>query len=169
LGGEEAPVRTDQAALVTALAVALVAGSAVAVTAQSEASAEPTAGVFVGTELPNGTYSADITADDLIAKGASPDFAEGNQGTWAWTFQDGSFLIMHPSNHLEACAGTYESIDGTLVRMTTTVEAGCTYQGDVQWAQELDGIRLEAVPTHEASDEPADIAAYFDRVFLRVE
>lgn len=162
-------MRAVQVSLATTIAVALFAGSAIAVVAQSEAPAEPSTGAFVGTELPNGIYSADITADDLIAKGASPDFAEGNQGAWAWSFQDGSFLIMHEGNGLEACAGTYESVDGTLVRMTTTVEAGCTYEGDVQWAQEPGGIRFQALPADGASDEPADIAAYFDRVFALVE
>lgn len=103
-----------------------------------------------------------------MAKGASPEFAQQNQGTWTWTFADGMFSLL-PSGASEGCSGTYESIDGTLVRMVTTVETDCGYRGDILWAPEPDGIRLQQLPTEEATDEQADIDAYFDRVFLRVD
>jgi hypothetical protein len=109
-----------------------------------------------------------ITAEDLVAKGASPDFATANQGTWTWTFADGAFSLLQ-SGASEGCSRAYESIDGTLVRMATTVGSGCTFRWDVLWASDPTGIRLRALPTDQASDELADIAAYFDRVLIRVE
>jgi hypothetical protein len=167
---------------ITAIAIALLAGSALPVAAQSQESADPSASAaveaspagdpaltgFVGTVPPNGTYRAGITSEDLVAKGASPEFAQQNQGTWTWTLTDGTFALLQSPN-TEGCSGTYESIDGTLVRMATTVETECGFRGDILWAPEPDGIRFQGLSTVDASDAPADIAAYFDRVFVRVE
>jgi hypothetical protein len=138
------------------------------VEATAAPTADPARSAFVGTVPPDGTYSAEITSEDLVAKGASPEFAQQNQGTWTWTFADGAYALLQSPNS-EGCSGTYESIEGTLVRMATTVETECGYRGDILWAPEPDGIRFQELPTVGASDDLADMTAYFDRVFVRVE
>ena len=107
-------MRAYTTATIAILAVGLWAGSAVGVAAQDEETAspmasgapaspivataaptaDPTLSPFVGTVPPNGAYSAEITSEDLLARGASPEFAEQNQGTWTWTFTDGTFALL---------------------------------------------------------------------------
>ena len=150
------------------------------VAAQPPASAEPAASGnpatsdFVGTAPPDGAYSAEITYDDLVAKGASAEFAQGNQGTWTWTFGPGTFALLHtghPSGDAETCSGTYESIPGepTVLGWSRRVATACEYHGDILWAPEADGIRIQELPTTDPSDAFTDITAYFDRVFVPAE
>jgi hypothetical protein len=154
--------------LAGALGLCLLAGPAATVRAQSETPAVSSApAAYVGTNPPDGTYRADISYLDLVTKGASTSFAQDNQGPWTWTFADGSFALSHVG-YGETCSGTYES-DGIWVRLLTNVADGCGYDGDIQWAPAPDGIRILQLPSEGATDELADMTAYFDRVFVRVE
>jgi hypothetical protein len=165
--------------LAGALAACLLGSLAVTADAQSESPAPPsssaTAGpaasddamAFVGTNPPDGSYRADIDYLDLVSAGAATSFAQANQGPWIWTFSEGTFALKH-LGYGEDCGGTYES-DGTRVRLVNTIDAGCVYDGDIQWAPAPEGIRFRQLASEGASDDLTDMAAFFDRVFVRVE
>jgi TRAP-type C4-dicarboxylate transport system substrate-binding protein len=110
----------------------------------------PTAG-YRGDLPPEGSYRADITAKELLARGASGTTAEWNAGLTTWTFEDGeAFFEAMNIDGLHQCRATMESVDGRLVRLTTTF-GSCDVTLDFLWRPEPGGISmllLEPPPGH---------------------
>lgn len=116
---------------------------------------------FLATAIPDGTYRTEITEADLLAKGASPTFAKGNDGVKTWTFQGNTFA----QEHVGGCQGTYEVMSGSLTFH------GCDVEGArFLWRPEGDGIVI--LPLLEdglSARDRTEISAYFDRVMSKVD
>jgi TRAP-type C4-dicarboxylate transport system substrate-binding protein len=100
---------------------------------------------------PDGSYRAELTFQALLDRGASRTTAEWNAGLTTWTFKDGevTFEAINIDGH-HRCHATMESVEGRLVRLTTTF-GSCDVTLDFLWRPEPDGISmllLEPPPGH---------------------
>ena len=125
-------------------------------------SAEATA--FAAAAIPDGVYRTDITEADLIAKGASAEFAASNSGVKTWTFA-GETYTREDGRGSQSCQGTYEVV-GEHLAFT-----GCDIDGArFTWRPEGDGIRfLETLSGDLTDKDRTEISAYFDRVWSRID
>jgi hypothetical protein len=126
---------------------------------------------YRGVLPPDGSYRAEITVGDLLARGSSRTFAEWNSGLTTWTFEGGEaiFEAMNVDGP-HRCHTTMVSVDGQLVRLTTTF-GSCDVTLDFLWRPESDGISmlLLAPPGHTWSPETfADSEALLERRWIAV-
>ena len=146
------------------------AGSTPAAGTEDEvlAASEPEVG-YRGTELlPEGTYRAELAADELEAAGMPRHLAYANAGVWTMVIDGSRWELVHPKP--ERCTGTQEVVRD-VVRFTTTVADPCAMEADVQWRPEDDGLSLRVVGLA-WSDDPAVIAqeaAWYDRIWTRID
>jgi hypothetical protein len=130
----------------------------------------PGESAFIGDRFPpDGTYRAELTEDDLVARGASPTYAAQNAGVWTATITGDRWTMAYDRTDA-TCAGT-ATIVGDVIRWTDDLNAdmGCTGAVDWRWRPEADGIRTQFVPS--GTETPADLAnyrAFNDRVWIRV-
>jgi hypothetical protein len=118
---------------------------------------------------PDGTYRADISPEDLIAKGVSGEWANENSGVFTIAFKEGVYSFHHPAS--DPCQGTYESVgESVLLR---SAPDGCAPTFNILWRPDGDGIAmLLAVPTEDAWPmiDFTNIQAHLeDRVWTRIE
>ncbi len=139
-----------------------------------ESSLEPidTTG-FTGTLPPSGTFRTTVTADELIAAGASPGFATNNAATWTLTFDGDQWngSGSRPDRALMTCSGTMTS-DGTKVVMNNEVDNGCGWYDVLVWRETGDGLDLRVLELTFPSYTPQDLKderAANDRVWTRIE
>lgn len=129
-------------------------------------SAEPVA--FIGDRLPPaGTYRVVLTVDDLVAEGASRDFAGRNVGTWDWTFTGDAWSA---TNGREECGAPMRVADG-FIELDDNPTAPCTLAYDLRWREEGDGLRFEVLDVNWVQATPqllADERAFTERVWTRI-
>jgi hypothetical protein len=119
---------------------------------------------FAAAAIPDGVYRTELTEADLIAKGASAEFAASNSGVKTWTFA-GETYEREDGRGSQSCQGTYEVVRGHLAF------TGCDIDGALfTWRPEGDGIRFLANLDGDLTDKDrTEIAAYFDRVWSRID
>jgi TRAP-type C4-dicarboxylate transport system substrate-binding protein len=126
-------------------------------------------GGFIGTEpFPDGTYRAELSADDMVARGARREFAGVNTSTWTWTLDDGQWTLTGSARN-ERCTGSYQVVE-EVVRVVDDPGGDCSQAGDYRWRLEGDGIRFQylGLPGMSATDLQ-DMAAAMGRVWTRIE
>jgi hypothetical protein len=116
--------------------------------------------------IPDGTYRTEITTPSLLDGGASENFALRNGGLFTLTIDAGTMAWSVDGG--EPCTGTVTS-DGSQVTILEDVPETCM-GGRFLWREHPDGIELRWV---HVSGWPAtdnnDLAAYFDRVWVRID
>jgi hypothetical protein len=123
---------------------------------------------FVGDRLPPpGTYRAVMTVDDLVAAGASREFAGRNVGTWDWTFTPDAWSA---TNGREQCGAPMRVADG-FIELDDNPSAPCSLAYDLRWREEGDGLRFEVLDVNWMQATPellADERAFTERVWTRI-
>jgi hypothetical protein len=128
---------------------------------------------YLGTLPPPGSYRAELTADELLARGSSPGFATANAGLTTWTFtQDGASLEAHNADGVHRCSAPMSSVEGDLVHLGVS-SGGCGITFDFLWRPEPDGISmllLEPPPADRWTVKDfTDFQPLVERVWTRVE
>jgi TRAP-type C4-dicarboxylate transport system substrate-binding protein len=122
---------------------------------------------YLGSVPPPGLYRAEITEEDLLSRGASPDFALLNAAVVTWEFNgDGTYTFESVDG---ACPGTMESKDGLAV-MTEEPGNPCGLGGGILWREVPEGI-VFALPFGEGVSvrDLVDTQAFFERIFTRID
>lgn len=134
-----------------------------------EPGVEPTdTGDHLGTVPPPGTYRADITEEDLLARGASADFAIRNSATVTWEFRaDGTYVFEGVDGR---CPGTVHSPDGSFFALEEDPGYPCGVGGAFRWRPEPEGISW-TFPFTEGltARDVTDIRAFFERTWTRID
>jgi S-formylglutathione hydrolase FrmB len=91
---------------------------------------------------PDGTYQAQVSAEDLRAAGAYPGDDRFLAGTATWTFDDGFFSIGSGQLDPETCGGYYRAV-GTVVRLTFSSQ-NCGGMDDFRFVPSGDGSTMSA-------------------------
>lgn len=145
-----------------------------ATTQESSAPSSDTEG-WSGGLPPNGVYRNDVTYEDLVARGAAPEFARNNAGWMTWTINDEKIDIDMHWEDLEGktgdCTHPYSST-GDVLQVTIPV-GSCSPTGftlEMNWREHTDG-GLEFLVL--SASEPAlqfllDMKALFNRVWQKV-
>jgi hypothetical protein len=95
---------------------------------------------------PNGSWTVNLTLEDVIGKGVSKSKAPDWTGTYTWIFQDGKAKLdfQGPSGPF-SCQADLASV-GDTVKFTYTSGSECvTEVDDVQWRLGEDGLHLHLV------------------------
>jgi len=96
--------------------------------------------VAASQEFPDGVYQMEMTSDELLAHGATPEQAFGLEGTFTSTFDNGTFSGEDPSG---ICFGTY-TVDAGRITVRLSPAPNCGPGGtllEANWA--LDGDQLQ--------------------------
>jgi TRAP-type C4-dicarboxylate transport system substrate-binding protein len=118
--------------------------------AESAFPVSDTAG-FLATTPPDGVYRADVSYEDLAAKGVPPEWARDNSGLFTISFTDGVYTFDH--RHEPVCQGSYESL-GTALLLTDEL-GGCAPGISILWRPDADGVALVLAGTlADPSEEP---------------
>jgi len=125
---------------------------------------------FSSTVPPDGSYRAEFRVDDLMAKGATAEWATGNAGIWTWTFRGGRYSYTD-INDL-TCVGSAGSVgdDHYHLELDGEQSVNCI-GGDFRWKQEADGIRLMTFidQAHTSAQDYWDIYRWLDIVWVKIE
>ena len=126
---------------------------------------------FSATFPPDGTYRIAPTVEDLIAAGASRQYAGGNAQTWTLTIAGDAWTGEgRTGSQTATCAGTSTPVEGA-VRMSTVQDGGCGFDYDIVWREAENGIELRVLAVGGDPDYP-DIAserALNERVWVRID
>ncbi len=121
---------------------------------------------------PNGSYRADVTRDDLIAKGVDPAWADDNNGVYTWTFRDGTVTLETGSFGGEPCTGSATSEGGQHVYLDTPPGGPCGLDFSMVWRPVQEGLRFVLVAPGWAGTvrEFTDLQAHLeDRDWIRLD
>jgi TRAP-type C4-dicarboxylate transport system substrate-binding protein len=115
-----------------------------------QANPQPTAAPEVWSQglPPNGTWQAEITADDFVRMGVLKSVAQSDwAGSYMITFDNGKFIFDWRGEQGQngKCQAGYELIDN-VVHLTYTSLYGCNNpEEDIQWRIDNDGLHLHLV------------------------
>ncbi len=125
---------------------------------------------FNATAIPDGIYRANLTQEDLLARGASPRFASMNWGVKTWTFAGNAVSLDQGENGGPPCYGTYEILPDKHLAFVTD-RGGCGIDGDYLWRAEGDGITFLVIPRADwTALDNRDNASFFEgRVWSRID
>jgi TRAP-type C4-dicarboxylate transport system substrate-binding protein len=119
--------------------------------AKTQSSAGATAcGAITGTWseglLPNGTWTVELSIEDLVGMGVSQTDAAGWAGVGTFTFQDGKAVYRHQGETDYECEATYETVED-FVRITYPNDQGaCSgVVEDLQWRLDEDGLHFQLI------------------------
>jgi TRAP-type transport system periplasmic protein len=135
----------------------------------------PVVSTYSGATPPNGVYSIDVTKEELMAKGASPGFADGNAGSTSMAFEDGT-MQMHWESGSQSmdCTWTYTSTEGVL-HLNLPANTVCSYETDLVidtfWrVREGGGLEFLVLSTNRNNNQDlVDIRAIFERTYQKIE
>ena len=126
---------------------------------------------FMGDQpVPNGVYRIEVSADDLLSAGAARSYVGPNQGTWTWTFEDGTWSASHMPA-AEQCQGGV-TVAGDHVELSDEPGGGCSMGYDLQWRLEGDGIRFRVLDLNWMTATPDALAgerALSERIWTRID
>lgn len=99
--------------------------------------------------LPNGSWTVELSAEDLMGKGVSQSEAVGWAGMYTWTFRDGNAVIRAQAHIDYECEATYEVVED-FVRITYRDSSSfpdlCNgIVEDLQWRLEEDGLHFQLI------------------------
>ena len=99
--------------------------------------------------LPNGTWTVELTVEDLVGMGVSESDASGWAGVGTFTFQDGKAVYWHQGEMDYECEATYEVVED-FVRIkyidTPTDQDVCNgIVEDLQWRLEDNGLHFQLI------------------------
>ena len=121
--------------------------------------------------LPNGTWTVELTVEDLVGMGVSESDASGWAGVGTFTFQDGKAVYRHQGEMDYECEATYEVVED-FVRIkyidTPTDQDVCNgIVEDLQWRLEDNGLHFQLIA---AQNVPflEDKAAYEARPWQKI-
>jgi len=106
-----------------------------------------TAALATGRSALDGTYRVRWSEQELIAAGAKPSYAHGNQGILTWKLHGGTFTIDFRKPPL--CRGSY-----AVVRNTVSIEEGPGCHGRVKatWSLRNGRLRLHVTRATDPGD-----------------
>ncbi len=129
---------------------------------------------YRGALPPNGVYRIDITnAEELMALGARPGFANSNVGSTTWAFKDGT-MTMHweSGNQSDDCTWTYGST-GDVLRLELPISecSDIPVVLELLWREHADGALefLLLSTTDPTIQALVDTRALFERTWQRIE
>ena len=122
---------------------------------------------YLGTRPPSGTYRADITEADLLARGATADFAARNSAIVTFAFDEDAYTYTGAEG--VTCPGQMNS-DGTAVSLSEDPGYPCGLGGAYLWRASPEGIML-GLPSLEGllPTEQVDLRAFFEREWVRID
>ena len=125
---------------------------------------------FVATMIPDGVYRTEITQEDLVAKGTSPEFAARNWGVKTWTFTGDTWKLDQGANGGDPCFGTYKSVAGDHLEFVTE-GGGCGVEGWMLWRPDGvdDVVLLQPTGDDISFKDFTEITAFFDRVLTKID
>jgi TRAP-type C4-dicarboxylate transport system substrate-binding protein len=96
--------------------------------------------------LPNGTWTVELSVDDLVDMGVSQSNASESAGVGTFTFQDGKAVYRHQGETDYECEATYETVED-FVRITYPNDQGaCSgVVEDVQWRLDEGGLHFQLI------------------------
>ena len=96
--------------------------------------------------LPNGTWTVELSVDDLVDMGVSQSNASEWAGVGTFTFQDGKAVYRHQGETDYECEATYETVED-FVRITYPNDQGaCSgVVEDLQWRLDEDGLHFQLI------------------------
>ena len=169
---EQDPVTKQLIAAIRDLKAATVAGPAAAACEHPSATpSAPSASGPLAQLPPNGVYRADITAKDLIAKGAPEQWSYANASTTTLTLKDG--VARCCSGAADDCYLDY-SVQSDVVRFDWHAE--CDVESDeVRWTMDSDGLRFQPIAVSPfnghflVTHAWEEVRAWWDRTWTKIE
>jgi len=124
---------------------------------------------YIGSQLlPNGSWRATITRDDLLAKGMTAEFADKNAATITWTLTDGTSVMGWDGGNQDDCMPTY-SLAAEVVRIAFTGLDGCTGETlDVVWKLDGNELSLKVVGAKPAAVLATE-RAWLERTWTKID
>lgn len=119
-----------------------------------------------GDAIPNGTYRAEVTVEELVKAGADFGWASRNAGTNTWTFADGT--VTTTLNGGRPCPSTATLVDGG-IKFATGPNESCGLGGIIRWVPTDDGIRMILVPSSITDPDAVSYAAWLGVDWVRIE
>jgi TRAP-type transport system periplasmic protein len=104
--------------------------------------------------LPNGTWTVEMSIEDIVGMGVLQSDAVGWAGVYTWTFQDGNAVLRAQADMHYECEATYGVVE-YFVRITYSDSPSfpdvCNgIVEDVQWRLEEDGLHFHLIATQNA-------------------
>ncbi len=94
---------------------------------------------------PNGTWTVNLSLDDIVGMGVLQSKAPFWAGTWTWTFQNGKAVVRAQVDITFECEATYKAVDD-FVRFTYADSENCHNEvDDMQWRLDGDGLHLHLI------------------------
>ncbi len=161
------PIIVDIEALKASTPASPAAGACEGAGPSSADVTAPDLTTYLGTKPPVGTYRADITEADLVARGATADFAARNSAIVTFTFDEDTYTYTGAEG--VTCPGQMSS-DGTAVSLNEDPGNPCGLGGAYVWQVSPEGILL-GLPYLEGllPREQADLRAFFEREWVRID
>ena len=122
---------------------------------------------FVGTDIPDGSYRATITQQELLDRGVAANWAGDNWGTKTWTFNHGAVTFDQGEQGGAPCYGTVESKGGAYLSMVTS-GGGCGIEGRYVWKPVDGGIVLRLSNLASLGGDANYYDAFLDRTWTLV-
>jgi hypothetical protein len=99
--------------------------------------------------LPNGTWTVELSVEDLVGMGVSQSEAPAWAGVGTFTFQDGKVVYQHQGEIDYECEGTYEVVEDfvriTYIDLPTDQDVCKGVVEDVQWRLEDDRLHFQLI------------------------
>ena len=131
----------------------------------------PSAETWSEGPLPNGTWSVELSVEDLVAIGVPQSDTAGWTGVGTFTFQNGKAFYRHEyQGEIDyECEGTYEMVED-FVRFTyPTDQSVCSgIVEDVQWRLDGDGLHFQLLAAQNTAFRE-DKAAWEAKPWQKVE
>lgn len=104
--------------------------------------------------LPNGTWTVELSVDDLVGMGVSQSNASEWAGVGTFTFQDGKAVYRHQGEIDYECGATYEVVQDfvriTYIDTPTDQDVCNGVVEDVQWRLDDDGLHFQLIAAQNA-------------------
>jgi hypothetical protein len=102
--------------------------------------------------LPDGTWTVELSVEDLVGMGVPQSDAAGWAGVGTFTFQGGKGVYQQEGENEYECEGTYEVVED-FVRFTYPTDQGvCSgIVEDLQWRLEENGLHFQLLAAHNTS------------------
>ena len=127
---------------------------------------DPALADFLGTDIPDGSYRAAITQQELIDRGVAANWAGDNWGTKTWTFNHGAVTFDQGEHGGAPCYGTIESKGDHLSIVTSG--GGCGIDGNYVWKAVDGGIVIRLPNVASLGGDAGFYDAFLDRTWTLV-
>jgi hypothetical protein len=99
--------------------------------------------------FPNGTWTVELSVEDLVGMGVQPDEAPGWAGISTFTFEDGKADFRHDGGFEYECEATYKVVEDfvriTYIDTPTDQDVCNGVVEDLRWRLEDDGLHFQLI------------------------